>query len=93
VLTDTIPDSDEKSPNDLILLTLRSAGWKALTPIIPRLVVVAFTFSQFFLVSAVLGYLESPSSISKDVGYGLIGACIFVYGGHAVRIYFPLILL
>ncbi|KAI5460736.1 multidrug resistance-associated protein [Mariannaea sp. PMI_226] len=56
-----------------------------LLPVAPRLALLGFTFSQPFLIHAVLSYLVSTvtGSENKHSGYGLIGATIFIYLGIA----------
>ncbi|KAF2218923.1 P-loop containing nucleoside triphosphate hydrolase protein [Elsinoe ampelina] len=56
-----------------------------LLPIIPRLVQIAFTLGQPFLLRRLLSFLvERPDEQDVRVGYGLIGAYGFVYFGMAV---------
>ncbi|KAI1207078.1 ABC transporter [Annulohypoxylon truncatum] len=51
---------------------------------IPRLFLIAFTFSQPFLISRMLELLSGPDSeTSRQQGYGLIGAVALVYFGLA----------
>jgi len=67
---------------DFGYLVLRCVAGPALKPILPRLALIAFTYSQSLLADAMLQYLSSTSPISN--GYGLIGACVFVYVGIVV---------
>jgi ABC-type multidrug transport system fused ATPase/permease subunit len=57
-----------------------------LLPIVPRLALLGFTFSQPFLIQAVLSHLVSMASGSENSnsGYGLIGATVFIYSGIAI---------
>lgn len=57
--------------------------WQTLSPILPRLALVAFTFCQPLLINRFLGFLQSPEE-SINTGYGLIGAYAVVYLGLAV---------
>ncbi|POR33115.1 Canalicular multispecific organic anion transporter 1 [Tolypocladium paradoxum] len=66
----------------LIRLTVKCAGIHVLSPVIPRLALIAFTYSQSFVVNAMMQYLSDDSPTRH--GYGLIGACLFVYVGIAV---------
>jgi uncharacterized membrane protein YdbT with pleckstrin-like domain len=50
---------------------------------LPRIFLIGFTFSQPFLIAAVLNWLDNSHSTSK-VGYGLIGATILIYLGMAL---------
>lgn len=65
--------------------TLLSLGRYLILPILPRLCLTGFTFSQPFLTTALIQYL-SDSTASKNDGYGLVGASFLVYGGIAVSI-------
>ncbi|KAK2037259.1 canalicular multispecific organic anion transporter 1 [Colletotrichum somersetense] len=73
-----------RSGNGFALQTFTSLGWHALAPVIPRLAVTGFTFAQSFLVTALLNYLEHGKNRPASHGYGLLGACVFVYIGIAV---------
>ena len=64
---------------------MKSIGWSAAGPVIPRLLMTAFTFAQPFLVTSILNYLQNSETRPKNDGYGLIGACVLVYVGIAVR--------
>jgi len=67
--------------------------WRILEPIIPRLVLLAFTFCQPLLVNRFLDYLQDPVEIKDaNIGYGLIGAYGLVYFGMAVSAPFATIL-
>ncbi|EQL00063.1 canalicular multispecific organic anion transporter 1 [Ophiocordyceps sinensis CO18] len=67
----------------LVYVAVKCLGLHALSPVLPRLAVTAFTFSQSFLVTAILNHLDARDT-PKTHGYGLIGACVLVYGGIAV---------
>lgn len=58
-----------------------------LTAVIPRLCFTAFTFTQPFLIDAVVKYLQTVSEKHnhKD-GYGLLGAYVIVYVGLGVSL-------
>jgi ATP-binding cassette, subfamily C (CFTR/MRP), member 1 len=77
------------SQNGLALTTIKCLGWKAFAPVIPRLSVSAFTMAQPFLITSVLDYLQSPTYLPKEHGYGLIGACALTYIGIAVSFFLP----
>ncbi|KAL4906205.1 P-loop containing nucleoside triphosphate hydrolase protein [Aspergillus multicolor] len=58
--------------------------WLLLTPIIPRLACIGFTFSQPFLVYRATVFMFEPDSPNiNKVGGGLIGAYAIVYVGIA----------
>lgn len=67
----------------LIWLTLKAVGRAWAGPVIARLAVTAFTFTQPFLANAALEYLQADYAIPKSHGYGLIGAAFLCYGGIA----------
>lgn len=75
------------STNRLIVLTFSSLGHLLAGPVIARLAVTAFTFTQPFLANAALTYLQSETDpdypISSNYGYGLIGATALTYVGIA----------
>lgn len=50
-----------------------------------RLALIGFNYAQPFLVTAVVSYVQGTWPDETDnVGYGLIGAAIFIYIGIAV---------
>ncbi|KAI1152199.1 putative ATP-binding cassette transporter [Nemania diffusa] len=68
----------------LIRLTFQSLGAYALTPVLPRLGLSAFTFAQPFLASSLIAFLDENRNLPENDGYGLIGASFLVYTGIAV---------
>jgi ATP-binding cassette, subfamily C (CFTR/MRP), member 1 len=64
---------------------MKSLGWSATQPVFPRLLLTGFTFAQPFLVSSILDYLQNSTIRPKNDGYGLLGACVLIYVGIAVR--------
>ncbi len=59
--------------------------WHFLVPVIPRLALGTFDFSQAFLIQSILNWLQQPQDErSRNVGYGFIGAAVLVYVGLAV---------
>ena len=64
--------------------TIFRSTWRLeLRPILPRLLQSALTFSQPFLVNAVVKYAAAKDA-PQNTGYGLIGAFALVYTGLAV---------
>ncbi|PMD39274.1 P-loop containing nucleoside triphosphate hydrolase protein [Hyaloscypha variabilis F] len=56
-----------------------------LLPIGPRIALIGFRFCQPFLINTLLDHLQvAPEQTSRNQGYGLIGATIFIYSGIAV---------
>ncbi|KAJ5817100.1 P-loop containing nucleoside triphosphate hydrolase protein [Penicillium robsamsonii] len=51
--------------------------------VLPRLFSIGFTFSQPFLISSVLSWLDNQHSASNE-GYGLIAATLLIYLGIAI---------
>ena len=64
--------------------TLRGLGFYLFAPILPRLCLTAFTFSQPFLTSSLISYLGDGNTVLKDYGYGLVGATFLTYVGIAL---------
>ncbi|KAF9768184.1 ABC transporter fgm5, partial [Fusarium sp. DS 682] len=54
-----------------------------LLPVVPRLAMIAFQYSQPFFIHALLEYL-THKDVPKNHGYGLIGAATIIYAGIAV---------
>ncbi|KAJ8120690.1 hypothetical protein ONZ43_g2663 [Nemania bipapillata] len=52
-------------------------------PILPRLAMLGFTFSQPLFIETLLNELSKPK-VDDNVGYGLIGASILIYSGISV---------
>ncbi|KAF6821893.1 ABC multidrug transporter [Colletotrichum plurivorum] len=69
------------------LLTSTLAAYRAgyLAPVLPRLCLAAFSFSQPFLIKRIIEFVgESKNGQSNDVAGGLIGAALLVYLGLAI---------
>ncbi|KAM3522971.1 hypothetical protein NHJ13051_005364 [Beauveria bassiana] len=79
IVNGTIVDS----PFKLALLTLKCLGLSTFKPMLPRLALTGFTYSQTFFVEAMLNYLNDDDAPMNN-GIGLIGACFLVYLGIAV---------
>ncbi|KAJ5973001.1 ABC transporter integral membrane type 1 [Penicillium vulpinum] len=71
----------------LVKVLMRTLRVSLLLPIPPRLAVLAFTFCQPFFLEKLLDYL-SQSELDENVGYGFIGASIFIYSGLAISMAF-----
>lgn len=60
-------------------------GWMLLSPVVPRLAYIGFTFAQPFLVHRATAYMSEPAGPNiYKIGGGLIGAYAIVYVGIAV---------
>ncbi|EED13629.1 ATP-binding cassette transporter, putative [Talaromyces stipitatus ATCC 10500] len=57
--------------------------WSLASTVFPRLCLIGFTFSQPFLISAILKWVQQEDT-NKNEGYGLIGATFLVYLGLAI---------
>lgn len=61
-----------------------------LLPILPRLCLIGFRFTQPLLVTKAIELASQPVNQRNDnVGYGLIGAYLLVYSGIAVSFLSP----
>lgn len=69
-----------------LLLTLASTlRWSLLQPVLPRIALGGFAFSQPFMINSLLAYLQQDAdSAPRHFGYGLIGAAALIYTGMAV---------
>ncbi|KAF0641998.1 hypothetical protein NXS19_010672 [Fusarium pseudograminearum] len=52
-------------------------------PVVPRLAMIGFQYSQPFFIHALLEYLIHKD-VPKNDGYGLIGAAVIIYAGIAI---------
>lgn len=69
----------------LLSETANAFKWQLLAPILPRIVLIAFTFCQPLLLNRFITYLANPGgSESANIGYGLVAAYGIVYLGLAV---------
>ncbi|KAI8630570.1 putative ATP-binding cassette transporter [Xylariaceae sp. FL1651] len=68
----------------LVRLSFQSLGLYALSPVLPRLAMSAFTFAQPFLATSLINFLDGERSATENDGYGLIGASFLVYAGIAI---------
>ncbi|OIW32028.1 P-loop containing nucleoside triphosphate hydrolase protein [Coniochaeta ligniaria NRRL 30616] len=68
----------------LLWVLASTLSWRILLPVLPRIILGAFAFSQPFLINSLLGYLESAPTRSRNEGYGFIGAAGIIYAGIAV---------
>jgi ATP-binding cassette subfamily C (CFTR/MRP) protein 1 len=74
-------------PHALLQATFHAFSSSLLAGILPRLVLLAFTFAQPFLVTATISYVENQGVHSRPaIGKALIGAFALVYTGIAVSL-------
>ncbi|KAL4732837.1 hypothetical protein BDV11DRAFT_176289 [Aspergillus similis] len=86
-LSTSLMQYDLTRPHALLQATFRAFLPALLAGIIPRLLLLALTFAQPFLVSATISYVEnggSQHSSEPAMGKALIGAFALVYTGIAV---------
>ncbi|KAK4233348.1 putative ABC multidrug transporter [Achaetomium macrosporum] len=68
----------------LLKVLMRALKVPLLLPVVPRLAVVGFKFCQPLFLERLLEYLAQPGPLDANVGYGLIGASVLIYGGIAI---------
>ena len=68
-----------------LIATFIALKWAILSPVLARVVLIAFTISQPLLLRTLLDHLQKPDAeTSGNVGHGLIGAYGLVYLGLAL---------
>ncbi|KAH8131304.1 hypothetical protein FP744_10009106 [Trichoderma asperellum] len=67
----------------LTKVLIRTLKGPLLLPIIPRLGLLGFTFAQPFFIERLLDYL-AEDELDPNIGYGFIGASLFIYAGIAL---------
>ncbi len=79
-----------KSPHGLFIVSLKTLKWPLLSPVFPRLCLIAFTFCQPLLINRAIALSEQPvTDQTTNIGYGLIGAYVLVYVGIGVSSLHP----
>ncbi|GLB10798.1 hypothetical protein AtubIFM57258_007210 [Aspergillus tubingensis] len=69
----------------LIFATFISLRWAVLRTIFPRLCLIGFSYAQTFFIQRAMEQLYRPDTqLTRNEGYGLIGAAALIYGGIAV---------
>jgi hypothetical protein len=69
----------------LLFETASAIKWQLSAPIIPRVVLIAFSFCQPLLLNRFISYLAEPEGPeSANIGYGLTATYGIVYLGLAV---------
>ncbi|CAI7602046.1 unnamed protein product [Penicillium glandicola] len=71
----------------LVKVLIRTLKVPLLLPIPPRLALLCFTFCQPLFLEKLLDYL-AQSELDGNVGYGFIGASLFIYSGLAISMAF-----
>ncbi len=75
-----IATNNSKRP--LVRAGFRTVYWELLSPVLPRLCLVGFSFGRPFLMQRVMDSISS-GQISQSRTNGLIGATILIFGGLA----------
>ncbi|KAK1958778.1 ABC multidrug transporter [Colletotrichum sublineola] len=85
MLSSSWDSSDKSAKHALLRSTLSAFRTGYLAPILPRLCLAAFNFSQPFLIKRIIEFVGEPSDTqSREVAGGLIGAALLVYLGLAI---------
>ncbi|KAH1934205.1 hypothetical protein KXV48_005163 [Aspergillus fumigatus] len=84
-LSGSLKKYDMTRPHALLQATFHAFASSFLAGILPRLVLLALTFAQPFLVTATISYVENQGAHNRPaIGKALIGAFALVYTGIAV---------
>lgn len=76
---------ESKGKFSLAYATMSSLKWQLLGLLLPRAAMIGFNYSQTFLITATINYLERPVSHQQiNHANGLIGAAVLIYLGVAV---------
>ena len=75
--------ADKSGQHALFWSTVACLKGSLLAPVIPRLALIGFNYSQPFLITRIINYVEDASK-DKNTGYGLIGATAIIYVGIAI---------
>lgn len=67
----------------LVKMLARTLAVPILVPIVPRVAQLGFTLCQPLSMEKLLDYLHQPT-LEPNVGYGFIGATLFIYSGIAI---------
>lgn len=76
-----IANSNSKRP--LVRAGFRTLYRELLSPVLPRLCLVGFSFGRPFLMQRVMDYI-SNATVSRSQTNGLIGATMLIFGGLAI---------
>ncbi|EED18735.1 multidrug resistance protein, putative [Talaromyces stipitatus ATCC 10500] len=72
-----------KDKRRLIYSLMTAMPWDLLSPMVPRLILIAFTIGQPLCLRRFLDYLQGDSD-KINIGYGMIGAYFLIYFGIAI---------
>lgn len=80
-----IPLARGTSKYRLLFETAKTFKLELFAPVLPRIILVVFTFCQPLLLNRFINYLAKPEELeSANIGYGLVAAYGIVYLGLAV---------
>ena len=83
------PTESQREHHNLATVLFHVLRRPVLMPVLPRLILIGFTFCQALLLKRLLGYLSNPAEQHDfRIGVGLVGAYAITYLGIAVRIHF-----
>ena len=68
----------------LLFQTISLLKWSWIRIVLSRLCLIAFTYSQPFLIHKVIDQVSNSGTINRNHGYGLIAATFLVYAGIAL---------
>ncbi|CAD0106232.1 unnamed protein product, partial [Aureobasidium uvarum] len=74
---------DKTKEHALLWNTVACLKWPLLASIVSRLALIGFNYSQPFLITRIINYVDDAGR-DKNTGYGLIGAAAIIYIGIAV---------
>ncbi|XWW93222.1 hypothetical protein V2A60_001154 [Cordyceps javanica] len=75
--------ASKTSKRPLVRAGLRTLYWELLSPVLPRLCLIGFSFGRPFLMQQVMDII-SGGATSRSQTNGLIGATILIFGGLAI---------
>jgi ATP-binding cassette, subfamily C (CFTR/MRP), member 1 len=68
-------------------ILMKQFKWQLFAAVVPRLILIGFTFCQPFAANRFMEYLSSDDPYqTKAMGYGLVGAYGLIYIGIAVSL-------
>lgn len=76
------------SKHMLLRATLKAYKLEMLMPILPRLILLAATFCQPFLVERMVNYVQNPTKATTQEGWYLVAGFVCVFGQvvHLMRL-------
>ncbi|PYH89272.1 P-loop containing nucleoside triphosphate hydrolase protein [Aspergillus ellipticus CBS 707.79] len=69
----------------LMIAAVISLRWPVIRTVSPRICLIGFTYAQTFFIQRAITHLHKPDTLlTRNEGYGLIGAAALIYGGIAI---------